>query len=259
MEQNARDDFVTVVSIATLAYFVQDVLHEGLGHMATAWLLGAHKLTLSTVALQSDIDSRWIDAAGTLVNLAVAPLFWFALRPKNLRPATRYFFVFALAGNLFTGTGYFFYSGVADFGDWAGVIHELEPHWRWRLILIVAGAASYYASMLVVSAALAPFRGADPSLRRIRFLCWTPYFSEGALAAIAGLFNPLGLFYMISAGLASTLGANAGLFSMPYMTRPRPGAPPLDPIARTPAWIVCGGIAAIIFIVVLGRGMSVSR
>ena len=38
-----------------------------------------------------------------------------------------------MMGNLFTGTGYFFFSGVANFGDWAAVIHGLQPYWAWRV------------------------------------------------------------------------------------------------------------------------------
>src|SRR5580704_19583213 len=192
-----KDDRLTLVAISALACILQDVLHEGLGHGVTAWLSGAHKVTMSTVALQSDIDTRWISANGTLVNLLFAAIFWVVLlRPQRYRPATRYFLVLAMTGNLFTGTGYFFFSGVTSFGDWAAVIQGLQPHWIWRLGLIVLGMASYYASMLLVATKLNPFRGRDGS--RIRGLCWTPYFTDGILAGLGGLLNPAGLFYVIA-------------------------------------------------------------
>ncbi len=50
-------------------------------------------------------------------------------------------------------------------------------------------------------------------------LCWTPYFTDGILAGLGGLFNPLGLFYIVASALPSTLGANAGLLSLPSMMR----------------------------------------
>lgn len=53
----ANDDRLTVIAISALACILPDVLHEGLGHGVTAWLSGAHRLTISTVALQSDIDT----------------------------------------------------------------------------------------------------------------------------------------------------------------------------------------------------------
>jgi len=255
-----KDDKLTLIAVSVLACILQDILHEGLGHGVTAWLSGAHHLTMSTVALQSDIDTRWISANGTLVNLLFAAIFWlFLLRPQRYRPTTCYFLVLAMAGNLFTGTGYFLFSGVANFGDWAAVIHGLEPHWMWRLGLVVLGAVSYYASMLIVAAKLRQFHGKDESPRRLRVLCWTPYFTDGILAGVAGLLNPAGLFYVIASALPSTLGANAGLLSLPSMMRRRSEQQQLGPIQRSTAWITAGAIASVLFICVLGRGISWSR
>ena len=118
---------------------------------------------MSTVALQSDIETRWVSANGTLVNLFFALIFWLLLlKPERYRPTTRYFLVLAMAGNLFTGAGYFFFSGVTNFGDWAAVIRGLQPHWMWQLGLILVGMASYYASMLLVAAQLKPFQEKSP-------------------------------------------------------------------------------------------------
>jgi hypothetical protein len=263
MPETAPDDRVTVVALAAIACVVQDVLHEGLGHGVTAWLSGAHRLTMSTVALQSDLDTRLIAANGTLVNLLFAAIFWLLLRrARRYRPATRYFLVLALMGNLFTGTGYFFFSGVMNFGDWAAVIQGLEPHWAWQMGLVAVGVASYYASMVVVGAEMEPFRPRDEGSPRIRGLCWTPYFADGILAGIGGLLNPIGFFYVVASALPSTLGANAGLLSLPFlMQRWRRGQQeePVGPIPRSPAWIAAGAVASLLFIFVLGRGVSWSR
>jgi hypothetical protein len=180
-----QDDRLTVIAVSALACILQDVLHEGLGHGVTASLNGARQVTMSTVALQSDIETPWVSANGTLVNLFFAGIFWLLLlKAQRYRPTTRYFLVLAMAGNLFTGTGYFFFSGVTNFGDWAAVIRGLQPHWMWQLGLIAAGVASYYASMLLVAAQLKPFQEKNPGSRRLRSLCWTPYFADGILAGL---------------------------------------------------------------------------
>jgi hypothetical protein len=165
-----------------------------------------------------------------------------------------------MAGNLFTGTGYFLFSGVANFGDWAAVIHGFQPYWAWRVGLVALGAVSYYASMLLVATALRPFRlGDQPG--RLRGLCWTPYFSDGILSGLSGLLNPFGLFYVVASALPSTLGANAGLLSLPsMMRRPRPGDDErAGPIARSLAWIAAGALVSLLFILVLGRGVTWSH
>jgi hypothetical protein len=259
---STKDDRLTLIAISALACILQDVLHEGLGHGVTAWLSGAHRVTMSTVALQSDIDTRLISANGTVVNLVFAAIFWLLLlRPQHYRPATRYFLVLAMAGNLFTGTGYFLFSGVFNFGDWAAVIRGLQPHWMWQLGLVVLGAASYYGSMLVVAAKLRAFREKDENSRRLRGLCWTPYFIDAILAGLGALLNPFGLFYVVASALPSTLGANAGLLSLPGMMRrssPEQGKQ-VGPLCRSAPWIVTGLVASLLFIFVLGRGLTWSR
>lgn len=259
---SVKDDRLTLIAISALGCILQDVLHEGLGHGVTAWLSGAHRVTMSTVALASDIDTRLISANGTLVNLLFAAIFWLLLlRPQHYRPATRYFLVLAMAGNLFTGTGYFLFSGVFNFGDWAAVIRGLQPHWMWRLGLVLLGVASYYGSMLVVADNLKAFQENDGGSRRLRGLCWTPYFTDGILAGLGALLSPLGLFYVIASALPSTLGANAGLLSLPSMMR-RSGSAQgeqVDPIRRSAPWITTAFVASLLFILVLGRGLTWSR
>jgi hypothetical protein len=258
---SAKDDRLTLIAISALACILQDVLHEGLGHGVTAWMSGAHIMTMSTVVLQSDMGTRWISANGTLVNLVFGALFWLLLlRPKRYRPATRYFLALAMAGNLFTGTGYFLFSGILNFGDWAAVIRGWQPPWMWRVGLVVLGAASYYASLMLVATTLKPFRSTD-TRHRLRVLCWTPYFTDGILAGLGGLLNPLGLFYVIASALPSTLGANASLLSLPAIIGGRGGSgeDQVAPLDRSVAWIVTAAVASLLFIFVLGRGITWSR
>ncbi|MGH9726001.1 MAG: hypothetical protein ACRD41_13125, partial [Candidatus Acidiferrales bacterium] len=233
----------------------------------TAWLSGAHHITISTVAMQAEIDNRWIEANGTVVNLIFGAIFWILmLKPGRYRPATRYFLVLAMMGNLFTGTGYFFFSGVSNFGDWAAVIHGLHPYWVWRIALVAVGVATYFASMLLVAAKLMPFHAAKKP-GRIRNLCWTPYITDGILAGVAGLLNPAGLVYIFTSALPATLGANAGLFSLPGMigrwnrnSKPIPDSgAEVAPIARSYAWIFAAAVLVLLYIFVIGRGITWAR
>ncbi len=261
MTANAPDDRATLAAMAALAYVLQDVSHEWIGHGVTAWLSGAQRLTVSTVALQSDIETRWIWMNGTLVNLALAGVLWLVLRRAvRLRPGTRYFLVLVLAGNLFGGTGYFWFSGMTDFGDWAEAIRGLPHHGLLRAGLIVGGAGLYYASMLVVGRQLRSFGGGGADPRRLRWICWTPYFTEAALAAIGGLLNPAGLFYVVASALPSTLGANAGLLSLPSMLRrPAVPEPQAGEVKRSRAWLAAGAAASLWFVAVVGRGITWTR
>jgi hypothetical protein len=144
----ANDDVLTVCAISLLATILGNVVHEGLGHAATALLTGTQSGVLSTVAWSSEFDSRLVAAGGTLANLAAALLSWMALRSWTRASVRwRFFLLTSLAFNLFAGTGYFLFSGVTNFGDWAIVIGGLPAHWVWRTLLVIAGMAAYYGAV----------------------------------------------------------------------------------------------------------------
>jgi len=71
----------------------------------------------------------------------------------------------------------------------------------------------------------------------------------------------MGLFYVIASALPSTLGANAGLLSLPAMMRKRGVSEEeqVVPIQRRPAWIATAAVASLLFVFVLGRGLTWSR
>jgi hypothetical protein len=60
-----NDDSLTICAISLLAGMLANVLHEGLGHAATALLTGAKSGVLSTAAWSSDVDTRLVAAGGT--------------------------------------------------------------------------------------------------------------------------------------------------------------------------------------------------
>ena len=68
--------------------------------------------------------------------------------------SSRFFLLTSTAFNPLAGTGYFFFSGVTNFGDWAVVIADLPMHWPRRTLLVVAGMAASDISVLVVGIGL---------------------------------------------------------------------------------------------------------
>src|SRR5215467_9976722 len=107
------DDTLTICAISIVAAILTNILHEGVGHGLTALLTGAKSGVLTTVAWSSAYDSRLVAAGGTLANLAAALVLWLALRSaRDASVLTRYFLLVLCAFNLFTGTGYFLFSGV---------------------------------------------------------------------------------------------------------------------------------------------------
>jgi hypothetical protein len=256
------DDAFTVIAISVLAAICANVIHEGLGHAATALLTGAQSGVLTTVAWTSDFDSRLVAAAGTLANLAAAILFWIALRSlKRLKIHLRFFLLLSFAFNVLDGTGYFLFSGVANFGDWATVIAGLAPGWMWRTVLAVGGAAAYYAASLVVGIGLVRYVGIrrdDQS--RLRRLTLIAYVTSILLACAGALLNPFGIQLLWQSALPATLGGHSALMWLQYAI-PRNAKPARadDRILRSYSWIAIAAVIALAYLLVLGRGVTLRR
>ena len=257
-----NDDAVTVTAISLLSGMLADLLHEGLGHGALALITGAQSGVLTTVAWSSAFDSKLVAAGGTLANLAAGIVFWIALRrAKRASVQLRFFLLTSAAFNLLAGTGYFFFSGVTNFGDWAVVIADLRPHWLWRTVLVVIGIAAYYVSVLVVGTGLVRYVGVPRAdQRRLRRLTLIPYFSAAILLAAGGFLNPIGIQLVWQSALPGAAGAHSGLlwlrYHIPGKTIPDRGSEGLD---RDYIWITVAAIFSLVFIFVLGRGITLHR
>ncbi len=257
-----KDDALTICAISLISAMLADVLHEGLGHAALALLTGTQSGVLSTVAWSSAVDSRLVAAGGTLVNLAAAFVFWIALRSlKQASVEIRFFLLTSLAFNLFTGTGYFFFSGVTNFGDWAVVIAGMHPYWLWRTLLVVIGMPAYYGAVLLVGIGLVRYVGVPrDEPRRLRKLTFIPYFSAALILAAGGLLNPIGIQLVWQSALPGAAGADCGLlwlrYYIPKGTVPERG---LEGINRSYPWIAVAAILALVFVFLLGRGITLHR
>ena len=120
--QGARD-LATIIAISIIAFALANLLHEGVGHGGACVLTGGHAKVLSSIHFECDRDSRFIAAGGTLVNLIAGFLCWLGRRfvPRAGRHL-QYFLWLLMTVNLLQGAGYFLFSGLGNFGDWAYVI-----------------------------------------------------------------------------------------------------------------------------------------
>ena len=262
-----RHDLLTVAAMGLVAYALANPLHEGLGHGGACLLVGGKPLVLSSLHFDGDTKglprgaNRLIAAGGTLVNLLVGGIALAALlRSRTLPARVRYFLWLFAFVNLFQGTGYFLFSGVAGIGDWASVIAGWPMPWLWRLVMAVTGGLAYFVIMLFAMRRLAPFVG-DPKpgrYRRAVALSIVPYLTGSALFIISGLFNPVGLMLVLVSAVAASLGGTCGFLWGPQFFRDPDFAPTSEepiPIARSWGWIATAAIVAVVFVAVLGPGI----
>src|SRR5579864_8557520 len=166
LQQGNQPDLLTIIAIAITATVITDFIHEGLGHGGICVATGGQPLVLSTVHFECSADTRLVAAGGTLANLVSGALFWVAARVVRRTASWRYFFWMLMTFNLFDAGGYFLFSGIGDFGDWAMVVEGWQPTWVWRIGLIALGVVTYFLSFVPLSLReLRPFLGSDAEIR----------------------------------------------------------------------------------------------
>lgn len=261
-------DPVTIAAIAVLAYSLANIVHEGLGHGGACLLLGARPTMFNAIFFNydettaTDTAQRLIAAAGSIVNVIVSlPIIAFLRKPSAMAPSLRYFLWLFAAVNLLTSFGYLLYSGVGGIGDWARVIHDVEPVILFRVAMSAIGAWLYFiVAPGLMMPTLDPFLGLDPEerTRRAKVLMLLPYFIGAATLIAAGMFNPLGMQIVLISAAAASLGGTSLLAW--YHAKPRtPSAlaqsPPLG-IARSWGWVAASVVVLAVFVFVLGPGIG---
>jgi len=208
-------DSLTIAGIAIIAYVLATVLHEGAGHGGACLLAGGKPLVISTVHMECSVDSRLVLAGGTLMNVIAGAVFFALGRiTSSASPRLKYFLWISMTLNLFIAAGYFAFSGIGGFGDWALFIRGLGPQWVWRVGLTIFGAAAYMLVAHFSLLELRPLIGSDKKQRFVRAarLTKTPYFAGGILACIAGSLNPQGLILVVLSARRRRLAALPGCF-----------------------------------------------
>ena len=262
LHEATQPDLLTIAAIAIAATVITDFIHEGIGHGGMCAATGGQPLVLSTVHFECSADTRLVAAGGTLANLIFGALFWVAARAVRQTASWRYFFWLVMTFNLFDAGGYFLFSGIGNFGDWAAVVAGWQPAWASRVGLIALGTMTYFLLFVPFCLReLRPFLGKDPEIRvrRARSLTLTPYLAAGILSCIAGALNPVGPLLILISAAAASFGGKSGLAWMWTLLRG-----PLIPsselqmpeIERSQGWMVAAVILAIVFIAGLGPGVK---
>lgn len=262
-------DFMTLLAVTLVVYAACSILHEGVGHGLARVLLGGRVgIIASTVCIPAGGElgqsaDRIIAAAGTVVNLLTAVLCWRLLFVSgNISAWTRYFLWLLMTVNGFMGAGYLAVPTLIGFGDWMIVLRGLHPHWVWRVGFILVGVILYGAVAYIAVRTLEPFLSGQAALRRRRVLSLVlvPYLAGGLAFCAAGLFNPLGMRLVLISAAASSFGGASGLVWLPFWTLGRgpDASTPAQavPLPRRGRWIAAGLTAAIVLIVILGRGIQ---
>lgn len=247
-----RHSVPSIISIAVLSIGLAAIFHEGLGHGVVAWLRSDGVTELTSNHLSTLVEDRLVDAAGTIVNLIVAALCLWGYRLAGNSANLRYFFWFLGAVNLLDGSGYFLFSGVIGFGDWAAVIRGLPHQVLLRIAMSIFGLVFYIFAVKIVARGIRPFMASPQEFNTLSRL---PYFAACIFYCIAGAFDPLGIKLLFISTIPAAFGGLSGLvWGDNYV----PHTTPEKPLAVTPSralWVTAA-IFAIAFVAIMGRGIE---
>lgn len=247
----------TIISMAVLAIAISSALHEGIGHGLVAYLRGDIPTELTSNHLSDIRADRWVDAGGTLVNLAFGAVAmwgaWLAGRRANLR----YFLWLLGCFNLMDGAGYFLFSGILGLGDWAALIDGLPHYLALRIGMSLFGAVLYFFVVRIIARVVQPFCPDGTTYRSLyNTVGRLPYYAACAFYCLAGAFDPLGIKLFFLSTVPAAWGGNSGLmWADSFLPKTsEEGYEPLT-VSRQPAWWVAAGVLGLAYILILGRGI----
>jgi hypothetical protein len=237
---------IRYVVLGMLAFVCACVSHEAIGHGGACLAGGGRIVLLTSVFFRCEPATSLVDAAGTVMNLAVAGLAWLAFSRFALSSTMRLFAIFVFAFNAMWGTGYFIYSAVLNTGDLAFVwrAYTVAPEWLCRVLLGGVGVFLYSRAMRAMAPRLPP-----------RLPVLLIYFSVGMLAVVSVTLARIDLLAAIREALAESLLASAGLAYLALVSAKSraantSAAPPIS------GWFTMAAVPIIVaFLLLLGRGV----
>jgi hypothetical protein len=260
-------DLLTVAAIGLMVGALADFTHEGLGHGGACLLVGGKPTLLTSMNFDWDETGfpRWavrvVAAGGTIANLFAGAVALVMLRRPPSAVHLHYFLWLFAAVNLYVGTGYFFYSGLSNIGDWANFIAGLPGHWAWRGLLALLGGASYFLCVRTMLVKALPLTGGDPAgrYRRANLLMLVPYLAGAVMGVLAGALNPQAKALLLISAVAASLGGTSGLAWGPQLLRDPQwlvSSQAAPAIPRHWGWVVAGSLVAAVFVAILGPGLK---
>jgi hypothetical protein len=250
------NDKPTIISMAIIASALATLLHEGLGHGITAWLRGDIPTELTSNHLSSLQPDRWVDAAGTLVNLAVGAACLLIAR-RTISANTHYFFWILAALNLLPGAGYFLFSGIFGFGDWNEVIRGLPHQPALRIGMTLFGAALYVWFVRLLAQVIRPF---VPERHTYNTVGRLPYYTACLFSCAAGALDPLGIKLLLVSTIPAAFGGSSGLLWADALLPRTPPAPEkIFTVHRAPIWWVAAVLLGGCYLFFVGRGIQLTH
>lgn len=256
-------DWLTVISIAAIAFSLNMMMHEGL-HALACLGVGADLQEYSALHVScikhTTFQGKIIAGSAPFYNLFAGIILWIIVRKSQNRASENWYFLWLfMLINLLYGSGYFMFSGIANVGDMAVVINGWEPVWFWRILMTIVGSLMFTFFIWLALREFGKMVGGDNSeqIGRANKISILSYGTSLAVVLMAGVFSPYGFLSLsVTAGLLAVLGGLSPLLWMMQWFQAKMfeklDKPPLE-IRRKWSWIVSSIVVVFFYTFVLGR------
>ena len=254
---SGRDSLLTVAGVGVVAYVVETLGHEALGHAGACLLSGGHITAVAPLWMRCSVQGLPIVAAGPALNLVLAAVFGLCISGRNRARALDLFLWLGCAFNLLVACGYLVVGGLTGFGDWGVLFASVSPAWAWRVPAVAIGAGAYLAGLRVLGRLYIRMCGLA-GLEKGRLTGRT--LLPGSAAAIVAVGAELAGGRAQIGGLALATGCTLVVgWSLMSIDKARSAADQTRPIGplvirRSIPWMAAALVVAALFILVVGRG-----
>ena len=219
-------DWLTIIAIAAIAISFTVGSHEGM-HALACLMVGGDLLEYSALYEEcnspSDTGARIEAGVAPTYNLLIGIILWLVIHHSSrLNTETWLFLWLLMIMNWCYAVGYLIFSGLANIGDWAVVIHGWSPTWLLRTGMVVLGILLYIILLRLGLIEWGKVIGGEreEQLQRTNKIFIISYITSFVVILAAGLFCPWGFISLpVTAGL---FAASGSLSPFLFMIRDNP-------------------------------------
>jgi hypothetical protein len=262
------DDLITVAAIGILAFISTDIAHEVVGHGIGLLIAGGRSGILTTTRLIHEPSLpnpgwRIFDLGGPAGNLIWAGVCFLAQRLiRRAAPELRLFLWTSMSFSLLWEFGYLMKCGVTGQGDATALTRGLTPGWVWRVLMFGIGLFLYRGALSLTSSELHFVLSRNNAQWRSRLcrLLVTLCIAGGLIACAGPIFDPRGRIEMLNSGALTSFVSWVGLFAAPslFPSHADKNLIVVSPLGRSVLTILLAASASVLFVAILGPGISFS-
>jgi hypothetical protein len=251
------DDWPALAAAGVIAYALETMLHEAVGHGGVCLLQGERVTLLAPLFMRCSGFSPAMVAAGPAMNCLTAALAFAWLRWARPRgPLASLLIWLSFTFNALVACGYLAVGAATGFGDWPALAAAAHlPPW-WRLPAGLAAAGAYYACLRLAAVLFRRQAGGAGAVKTLWRRALLPAAAAAVMACLAEAAGGRAQILPMLLALACTLGVGLSMTRMTEIVGvPAATDRDLGCVGRSWPLVGAGLVVALLYVGVIGPGL----